>query len=85
MNPAPYYNVNKLLCSSEGEAGAARLLEKLRNGELEKEVRPNNYPRYTGALEEKDYLSYCRFLGSINGKRVLSRLEAQDGRDCIEL
>ena len=38
MKPAPYYNVNKLLCSSEGEAGAARLLEKLRNGELEKRL-----------------------------------------------
>lgn len=79
------YNAKKLLCSAESEAGAIRLLEKLRNGELEKEVRPNDYPRYTGELEENDYLSYCRFLGSINGKRVLSRLEAQDGRDYIEL
>lgn len=85
MKLIPSYNAKKLLCSAEGEAGAVRLLEKLQNGELEKEVRPNNYPRYTGELEERDYLSYCRFLGSINGKRVLSRLEAQDGRDCVEL
>lgn len=85
MKLIPSYHAMKLLCSAEGEAGAVRLLEKLRNGELEKEVRPNTYPRYTGELEEEDYLSYCRFLGSVNGKRVLSRLEEQDGRECIEL
>lgn len=85
MNVMPPYRVKRLLCSAEGEAGANRLLERLKTGELKKEVRPNDYPRYTGELEEEDYLSYCRFLGSVNGKRVLGRLEDQDGRDCIEL
>lgn len=85
MKLMPSYNAKRLLCSAEGEAGANRLLEKLKNGELKKEVRPNDYPRYTGKLEEEDHLSYCRFLGSVNGKRVLGRLEDQDGRNCIEL
>lgn len=39
MKLALYYNVNKLLCSPEGEAGAVRLIEKLRNGELKKVVK----------------------------------------------
>lgn len=83
MNTLSSYGTPKLLCSVEGEAGAARLLEKLRSGQLKKEMRPNMYPRYTGDLEERDYLSYCKFLSSINGKIVLNRLEEQDGRDDI--
>lgn len=83
MNTLSSYGTQKLLCSAEGEAGAARLLEKLRSGQLKKEMRPNMYPRYTGDLEERDYLSYCKFLSSVNGKIVLNRLEEQDGRDDI--
>lgn len=74
------YGSKRLLCSAEGEAGAVRLLEKLRSGALELEIHPNMYPRYTGELEERDYLSYCKFLSSVNGKKVLDRLEEQDGR-----
>lgn len=85
MKSMPFYNTKRLLSSAEGEAGARRLLENLKKGELRKEVRPNYYPRYTGKLEEEDYLSYCKFLGSVNGKRVLGRLEDQDGRDFVEL
>lgn len=83
MKTLSSYGAPKLLCSAEGEAGATHLLEKLRNGQLEKEMRPNMYPRYTGDLEERDYISYCKFLSSINGKTVLNRLEEQDGRDDI--
>lgn len=80
MKRMPSYNIKKLLCSAEGEAGVIRLLDKLRSRELEKEVQSNSYFCYTGELEEGDYLSYCRFLASINGKRVLRRLEDQDGK-----
>lgn len=80
-----FYKVLKLLCSVEAEAGAARLLERIRTGSLGLDVLPNSYPRYAGQLEEEDYLSYCRFLASSNGKKLLNRLEVQDGEQCIEL
>lgn len=75
MNNTPFYKVPKLLCSVQAEGGANRLLKRIRSGNLELEVLPNNYPRYTGQLEEEDYISYCRFLTSSNGKKVLGILE----------
>lgn len=80
-----FYKVTKLLSSAEGERGADSLIERLKNQTLCMDILPNTYPRYTGKLEEDDYVSYCRFLGSSNGKKLLHRLEVQDAREHIKL
>lgn len=85
MSNRPFYKVPKLLSSVAAEAGADRLLLRLQTGSLKLDVLPNSYPRYTGQLEEEDYVSYCRFLTSSNGKKLLKVLEVQDARKCIEL
>lgn len=85
MSSTPFYKIPKLLSSVEAEAGADHLLERLQMGCLGMEVLPNSYPKFTGQLEEEDYVSYCRFLASSNGKKLFKVLEVQDGRKCIEL
>lgn len=85
MSNRPFYKIPKLLSSTAAEAGADRLLLRLQTGSLKLDVLPNSYPRYTGQLEEEDYVSYCRFLASSNGKKLLKALEEQDARKCIEL
>ena len=44
------------------------------------DVLPGSCPRGTEQFEEKDYVSYCRFLSSSNGRKLLRTLEAQDDR-----
>ena len=85
MIQSSFNKASKLLSSEEGEAGANRLLERLRSGSLKLEVRPNNYPKYAGQLEEEDYISYCSFLSSANGKKLLRILEGQDDRSLFKL
>lgn len=80
-----FYKVSKLLCSKEGERGAVRLLERIHTGSLGLEILPNNYPRYTGQLEEEDYISYFRFIMSSNGKKLINVLEEQDAREYVKL
>lgn len=76
---------SKMLNSVEAEKGAVRLLERIDDGTLAMEVLPNTSVQFTGELEEKDYVSYCGFLSSANGKRVLQMLEESDEGECIEL
>ena len=85
MSNLPFYKIPKLLSSAEAEAGADRLLRRIHTENLGLDVLPNSYPRYTGQLEEEDYISYCRFLASSNGKKLLRILEVQDDGKCIEL
>lgn len=85
MNLSSFFGNTKLLCSIEAEAGAKRLLKKIRNDDLEMDILPNRYPRFSGELEEKDYVSYCRFLASSNGKKVLKMLEEEDAGNYVEL
>lgn len=75
----------KILCSVEAEIGAKRLLKKIKNGDLGMDILPNRYPRFSGELEEKDYVSYCHFLESSNGKKVLKLLEEEDARNYVKL
>lgn len=74
------YTVTRLISSSAAETGASRLLENIRSGYIRQPVLPNKYPKFTGKLEEKDYTSYCRFIGSANGLKLLKKLEEQDER-----
>ena len=85
MTNRPFYKIPKLLSSTAAEAGADRLLLRVQTGNLKLDVLPNSYPRYTGQLEEEDYVSYCRFLASSNGKKLLKVLEVQDARKCINI
>lgn len=75
----------KLLNSVKAEQGAARLLEKIDNVEMVMEVLPNTSEQYSGEHEERNYVSYCRFLNSANGKKVLHMLEAEDAGKCVKL
>lgn len=75
----------RLLHSVKAEQGAARLLEAIDNEEMFMEVLPNSCEQFTGEREERDYISYCRFLESVNGKKVLQMLEEEDARERIEL
>lgn len=76
---------NKVLNSVKAEEGAFRLLEKIDSGELSMDLLPNKFSRFTGTLEENDYISYFFFLKSSNGKKILNMLEEEDGKDNIQL
>lgn len=75
----------KLLCSDRAESGAKRLVKNLENGSLQMDILPNRYERFSEELEEEDYVSYCRFLRSSNGKKILNMLEKEDAGDFIKL
>jgi hypothetical protein len=71
--------------SQEAERGAEHLVERIENCEIGLEVMPNNYAQFTGELEENDYLSYCRFLESAKGCKLIQMLEEEDERKLFEL
>lgn len=75
----------QMLGSVEAEKGAAHMLQRIEDGTLNMDVLPNTYVQYTGELEEKDYVSYCSFLNSANGKKVIQMLEEEDEGQFIEL
>lgn len=85
MKMESFFANTKLLCSEKAESGARRLVENLENGTLQMDILPNRYERFSGKLEEEDYVSYCRFLKSSNGKRVLNMLEVDDAGDFVKL
>lgn len=64
--------------SWEAESGARSLLERIDSVDLVLEILPNDYSQYTGVLEEKDWVSYGGFLGSMTGRRILDALEELD-------
>ena len=85
MNAYTLCTENKILNSHEAEEGAKHLFDKIERGILTMDILPNNYEKFSGRLEEEDYISYCRFIKSANGKKVLSMLEEQDARDLVKL
>ncbi|MCM1498534.1 MAG: hypothetical protein NC124_08715 [Clostridium sp.] len=85
MSMNVFLGTSKLLCSAEAEAGAKRLVERIQSGDLAMDVLPNNYEKFSGDLEEKDYVSYCGFLKSSNGRKVINILEEEDARNTVEL
>lgn len=76
---------NRIVSSVKAEEGARHLLEKVHNGTLVMDVLPNKYDRFTGDLEENNYISFCQFLKSSNGKKVLTMLEEADAGREFEL
>lgn len=68
----------RMLNSEEAEKGATHLLEKLDDGRLSMDILPNSYAKFSGELEESDYISFCDFLISSNGKKIIKMLEEED-------
>lgn len=85
MKKESFFGNTKLLCSDKAENGAKHLVENLENGTLQMDILPNRYERFSGKLEEEDYVSYCRFLRSSNGKKILNMLEVEDAGDFAKL
>ena len=69
-----------MIHSEEASAGADRFVEDMRSGKLRMELLPNTYGRFSGELEESDYVSFCEFLKSRNGVNVLEMLDAEDSK-----
>lgn len=85
MNKKNYYGKTGVLHSLKAEEGASQLFEKIENGTLKLDILPNQYARFTGELEENDYVTYGRFLQSVNGQKVLKMLEEENAESFVEL
>lgn len=85
MNMNSYYGKAGVLHSSKAEEGARQLFTKIENDVLKMDILPNQYSRFTGDLEEADYISYGRFLKSVNGQKILKMLEEENARNFVEL
>lgn len=67
--------MNAIIHSVNADAGAKRLIEKLEKGTLKLDILPNSYEQYDGELEQKDFISFCEFIKSRNGRIVLKMLD----------
>lgn len=85
MNMKSYYGNTGILHSQKAEEGARQMFEKIENGTLKMDILPNQYARFTGELEEADYITYNKFLKSVNGQMVLKMLEEENAGNFIEL
>ena len=77
MDMNSYFNSN-VAVSEEAKIAAEKLIKSLQDGEIKIEILPNSYVPFSGAMEEQDYLSYCKFLKTKTGQKVLSLLEQED-------
>lgn len=85
MDMKYYFENKRILHSQKAIEGANRFLKKIENGIMRMDILPNQYSRFTGDLEEKDYISYGRFLKSVNGQKVLKMLEEENARNFVKL
>lgn len=85
MNMKSFYGNTGILHSPEAEEGARKLFEKIENDTLRMDILPNQYDQFTGELEEADYITYERFLQSVNGQMVIKMLEEENAENFIEL
>lgn len=75
----------RVLNSVKAEQGALRLLELIESEKIFMEVLPSENEQFSGEREERDYVSYCQFLESVNGKKVIQMLEEEDAKERFEL
>lgn len=85
MNMKSYYGNTGILHSQKAEEGAQQLFEKIENDTIRMDILPNQYARFTGEFEEADYITYSRFLQSVNGQKVLKMLEDENAGNFVEL
>ncbi len=67
--------MSDFLHSIKAHDGAERLEQKLNDGSLKLDILPNSYKQYNGELERENYVSFCAFLKSRNGRNVLAMLD----------
>ena len=84
MNMTSFGN-NRFLNSKEAELGAERMIQRMRNKKLGMDILPNSYDKYNGKLEKADYISYCKFLQSVNGRNLLRNLEEQNAGNFVTI
>ena len=72
--------LSTILHSSNAREGAERLGNKLINHELMMDILPNSHKLYNSEFEQGNFVSYCKFLKSRNGRIVLDMLDKED--DC---
>lgn len=75
MNKLMNQSNKSYLHSRNAEEGAEQLIRDIRMGRIQQAILPNNSPNFTGELEYEDYVSFCRFLKSVNGKILMEQLE----------
>ena len=74
MNLKHYYNRNVNI-SYEVQKDAEQLVDRMKNNYVIMDTLPNSYENYTGRLELEDFLSFCQFLESRQGKKVLELVD----------
>lgn len=74
MNLKPYYNRNVNI-SYEVQKAAEQLVDKMKNNDIKMDKLPNSYQDFTGRLELDDFLSFCQFLESRQGKTILEMVD----------
>lgn len=74
MNLKQYY-LKKVNVSTTVQRDSERLIEKMRNNDVDMDVLPNTYRDFTGQLEVDDYLSFSQFLDSRRGGLILELSE----------
>lgn len=85
MNMRSYYGKIGILHSPKAEEGAHQLFEKIENHTLRMDILSNQYERFMGELEEYDYVTYVKFLQSVNGQKVLKMLEEENAGNFVGL
>lgn len=85
MNMNSFYGKKGIMHSPKAEEGARLMFENIENNDLRMDILPNQYAQFTGELEEIDYISYGRFLQSVNGQKVLKMLEEENAGNFIKL
>lgn len=85
MNMKSFYWEKGVMHSSKAEEGARLMFENIENNNLKMDILPNQYARFTGELEEIDYITYGKFLQSVNGQKVLKMLEEENAGNFVEL
>lgn len=73
MKMDSYFAANLAYVNSpEATNGASNFINNIKNGVIKMEALPNSYEEFTGTVEKNDFISFCKFLESVNGQLVLS-------------
>lgn len=73
-----FFGSSSLLKSEAATSGAESFIEDIRSDKLRMDILPNSYEQYNGQLEEENYISFCNFIKSRNGKMIIAMLDAED-------
>lgn len=74
MNLKQYHNGNVNI-SYAVQQDAEQFVYKMKNNYITMDTLPNSYENFTGRLELDDFLSFCNFLESRQGKTILEMVD----------